>query len=168
MAKIRSLLGYSWAVLALPLVLATFFGMSKFSESLVNATGLKVSPKYVGGNPLGRPLWHDSGQWQTVIHAPAFPALIGESAEGFVQVDWLAATDKTDQEKVIGKVPPVIDEEIDYNLDGRPEFQVHLNTACRRAVLTSHSDLVIGNPEVFKFHHGWSVRVPVRNPRVPR
>ncbi len=159
MPKLKAIAGYAWAALALPVVLATFIGMPAFSEAFVKATGLRVSPKYVAGDAVGSPILHDGGLWSTVVRKPEFPALIGESAEGYVQVEWL-----NDEKSKQDLVPAVIEEEIDYTLDGQPDFGVKVDTARRQATVTPHTPLVIGRPEVYHFHRGWAVRVWVRNP----
>ena len=55
MMRLRAIAGYTWAVLTIPLVLATFVGMNFWAKSLVNATGLKISPWFTGGEASTAP-----------------------------------------------------------------------------------------------------------------
>ena len=48
MKRIRKFLVYVWALMAVPILLATFIGNNVWARKLVNFTGLKVSPLYTG------------------------------------------------------------------------------------------------------------------------
>ena len=49
MNRLKSILGYVWAILAIPIVLATFIGMDFWARGLAKATAVKISPWYTGG-----------------------------------------------------------------------------------------------------------------------
>ena len=85
MSRIKAYLAYSWAALAVPLVLVTFMGMQPLAGKLVAVTGLRVHPIYTGGE-IARTI--DHGQYQTLIHRPVFDGLIGQRNTGFVQIKW--------------------------------------------------------------------------------
>jgi hypothetical protein len=130
MKTLRAIPAYLIALSFVLVVPVSFIGLTDFARLLVNVTGLKVSPIYSGG-PVAREIPH--GAYTTRLHEPVFESLIGRSKEGFVQIDW---TPKAD-------VPPVIDEMIDYDADGRPDFRVRWDRArgvpelveCRAGVL---------------------------------
>jgi hypothetical protein len=150
MSKLKAFFGYALAALGLPVVLATFIGQGFWSQSLVDSTGLHVSPWYTG-DVVARTVVH--ADYETRIHKPVFQALIGERPEGFVQVDWAPA----------GAVPGHLSEEIDYNGDGRPDFRIELNTQTGQAVFTPLSPLAIGLRGTYRLRDAWAVRVDLKN-----
>lgn len=111
MKTLRAIPAYLIALSFVLVVPVSFIGLTDFARLLVNATGLKVSPIYSGG-PVAREIPH--GAYTTRLHEPVFESLFGRSKEGFVQIDW---TPKA-------AVPPLIDEAIDCDADGRPDFRV--------------------------------------------
>ena len=48
MSRWHALLGYAWAVMALPIILLTFTGNNFWAAKIVAGTGLKVSPGIPG------------------------------------------------------------------------------------------------------------------------
>ncbi len=152
MSKVKVFLGYALAALGLPIALATFMGLGFWSETLASATGLRVSP-WVTGDEVARTVTHDG--YETRIHKPVFMALIGERSEGFVQVDWAPP----------GRVPPLMTEDIDYNADGQPDFQVELNTQTAQATVTAYTAQVIGLQGIYRLKDAWAVRVTLKNTR---
>jgi hypothetical protein len=92
-----------------------------------------------------------------MIHYPVFARLVGESSEGFVQVDWESADGKK-------SLPPIIDQEIDCDADGAADFHVRFDTAQRSAVVTPLRPDVLGLNAVFNFSDTHrAVRVSLRN-----
>jgi len=59
---------------------------------------------------------HDA--YRTSVHRPVFDGLFGPRSDGFVQIDWRPAT----------KMPPMIQEKIDVDGDGREDFLIVLDT----------------------------------------
>jgi hypothetical protein len=151
--RIKAILGYSWAALALPLVLATFIGMNAWAHGLVSLTGVKVSPWFTGGE-VARTLAEPD--YQVLIREPVFQALIGEREEGFVQIDWVPTGEA---------LPEHIRSEIDVWPDGTPEFTVDLDTLTNEVRLEKHSPLVLGAQRVLNLGKSRAVRVGLRNPR---
>lgn len=127
---IKKYLGYTMAILALPLALATFLGMNFFSHKLVDITGIRVSPKYTGGE-IQRTIDHIG--YQTIIHQGVFPALFGESQDGFIQIDWTPAH----------ALPPVITEDIDYDNDQAADFQITYDKINNTATITPYNPKVL-------------------------
>jgi hypothetical protein len=146
MACMKSFLGYAWASLAGPLVLATFMAMPLFANRLVAVTGLHVHPLYTGG-AVARTVEH--GPYQTLIHRPVFDGLIGARSRGFVQIQW-RPTDTN--------LPEQIDESVDFDTDGTSDFQIHLNTR------TNEADLQNSDPRVLSV----AAVIPVGNARIIR
>lgn len=85
MTRLKTLLCYTWALMAIPIILATFMGMNFWAEKLVAITGLEVSPWYTGGQ-VAHTVKHN--QHHTLIHRPVFDGLIKERRKGFVQIKW--------------------------------------------------------------------------------
>ena len=150
MSKLKAFFGYSLAILALPIMLATFMGEGFWMQTLVSATGLRVSP-WTTGDDVARTV--DHGVYETRIHKPVFMALIGERSEGFVQVDWAP----------LGRVPAQVTEDIDYNADGQPDFRVELDAQTRQAKVTAYTAQVIGLQGVYRLKDAWAVRVNLKN-----
>jgi hypothetical protein len=127
---IKRYVGCTLAGLALPVVLATFLGMDYFSHKLVDVTGIKVSPKYTGGE-IQQTIDHDG--YQTKLHQSVFAALIGESQEGFIQIDW----------SPVDALPPTISEEIDYDNDGIADFRINYDKTNNTAALIPYNPKVV-------------------------
>lgn len=149
MDRVKSILGYTAAVLALFVVLATFMGNRYFSHKLVSATGIKVSPWYTGGE-IVKVVEHDT--YRTFIHRPVFDGLISERQEGFIQINWESRTG----------LPPVIRENVDYDGDNRADFIVTLNTATGDTSITGYNPAVVSVKHTYKLDKGWAVRILLR------
>jgi hypothetical protein len=146
MKKIKSLLGYIWAAAAIIIALATFLGQSYFSRTLASATGVTVNPWYSGGEVIKT---IDHGNYQTAMHRPVFDYLIGETKEGFIQINWEPAA----------ALPQIISEGFDYNNDGKEDFVVALNTTTGEATLTKSNPAILGIGKSYRLRDGWAVRV---------
>ena len=165
--KIQAALGITWAVLALPIVLVTFVGMNSLAPKLVSSTGLTISPKYSGG-PVVRTI--DHGAHLTRIHRTVFEALIGQSRTGFVQVDFVlpqpsenAPSAPGDAEASAPKLPEKIDEEIDFDGNGAPDFRITAAPASGSATVVPLGSDVVGLDETLQLEKGLAVRVKLRN-----
>lgn len=149
MKKLKSILGYLWAVGALLMTLATFFGYDYFSRTFADTTGIKVSPWYTGGEVVSV---IDHGTYRASIHRPVFDYLVGQTKEGFVQINWAPAAG----------LPGVVREGIDYDRDGREDFIVTLNTATGEVALLKNQPAVIGPGKTYRLRDGWAVRVHLK------
>ncbi|HWP97588.1 MAG TPA: hypothetical protein VN426_12150 [Syntrophomonadaceae bacterium] len=152
MSKLRAIIGYTLAALAVPLVLAVFMGQSFWMKELVAATGVKVSPWLTGGDVI-RTISHD--EYQISIHEQVFQGLLSEKKEGLVQVDWKPAKN----------LPDRIDEDIDYDGDGKNDFHIALDTKSNQAYVQSLQTGVIGLEKSYVLKDGQAVRVRIKNPR---
>ncbi len=150
MSRLKVFLGYAVAALGLPIVLATFMGQAFWMQSLVSATGWRISPWFTG-DVVAQTVSHDG--YEIRIHRPVFLALIGERPEGFVQVDFAPP----------GYVPAQVAEEIDYDGDGQTDFRLELDTKTRQARLTPYTAAVMGVRGVYRLKDAWAVRVDVKN-----
>ncbi len=150
MSKVKSIFGYAVAGLAVPLVMMTFINLNGWMQ-VIEDSGLRISP-WISGGDVAFILPHDG--YQTRIHKPVFLGLLWETGDGFVQVDWTPSEG----------APGVIDEEIDYNADGRIDFRINWNTQSGAMTLTPYSDAVLYLEGKYKLRESWSVRVRVKNP----
>ncbi len=151
MAMLRSILAHAWAVLATPIVLATFVGLSFFSYSLTLGLGLEVSPRLTGG-AVASEIPHDG--FRTVVRRPVFDGLFGQRATGFVQVEWLPVPGLS--------LPATLEDQIDYDGDGRADFGVEMDTAASRATIVPYSPRVTGIDHVYQFEQARVIRVALR------
>ena len=152
MQRTKSFLGYAWAALALPIVLGTFLGMPHWAKLLATSTGIKVSPRFSGGEIVHTNL-HEV--YETRIHRPVFDGLISERPQGFVQVDWMQRNPQV-------SLPSQIEETIDYDANGIADFRAHIDMS--RAVITIKpmAENVLGVGQTYFFEKGAVVRVQLR------
>ncbi len=146
MNRLKSIIGYAWAILAVLIAPVTFLGHGALSRTLADVTGVTVHPRYSGGEVVSR---IDHGPYSTSIHRPVFDALVGESKEGFIQMTWAPAS----------ALPERLEEPIDYNRDGRVDFAVSLNTATGEAALVKSHPTVRKPVKSYRLSDGWAVRV---------
>ena len=148
--RLQTFLGYTTAVLMMVVVLATFLGMNSFSHKLISATGLKISPWFSGGE-IVRTI--DHGSYKTLQHRAVFDALIGQRAEGFVQVDFSPSA----------ALPDKINEKIDFDLDGKIDFNLEYDVSSNSAVLTAYNPRVLSLAGCYVLKERRAVRVRLRN-----
>jgi hypothetical protein len=146
MSKLKSFTGYAWAIAAIIIAPATFFGYNYFSRTLATTTGVIVSPRVSGGEIIKTV---DHGSYKTALHRPVFDALIGQTKEGFIQINWEPAAG----------LPPIIREGFDYNHDGKEDFIITLNTTTGETTLTKNSPDVLDIGKSYRLKNGWAVRV---------
>jgi hypothetical protein len=151
--KLKSGLGYTWAVLCLVLVLATFIGLGFWEHMLTKETGIRVSPRFSGGEVRQT---IDHGFYRTVLHRLVFDGLVGERAEGFVQIDWVP------QEK--RSLPTTLEEDFDIDGDASTDITVRLDTAAGRAQLLRKAAWVLGPEPLIAADSERILRVRLRNP----
>jgi hypothetical protein len=151
MNRLKSILGYIWAIMAIPIVLSTFINNGSWAKRLAETTGVEVSPWFTGGDIAGIQIHKE---YRTEIHQPVLDGLLGERDEGFVQIDWVP------EEKGL---PPVIREEIDYNNDGSIDFSVVLNTRTNETSLKPYNDHIISVQSVLNADNKKVVRIRLKN-----
>ena len=149
MERLKSIGGYTWAVLCVLIVFAGFFFNSPLEKGLASSAGLRISARMTGGEVV-RTL--DRGAYTVAIHRPVFDGVMGERKRGFVQVNWKKVTD----------FPPMLRETLDYDGDGRDDFLVEIDTATGRGSLTPYTPSVVSLHEVYPLSQGWAVRVNLK------
>ena len=151
MTKWKTIAGYIWAGLGIPILLAGFIGQDFWGQKLFVEPGLKISARWSGGE-IVQTIDHET--YQTAIHQPVFDGLFGERSKGFVQIDWTS-----EQE-----LPELIDENIDFDRDGKEDFQVTLNTQTHEATLTPFDSraLSFSEDDVLVFENARVVRVVLK------
>jgi hypothetical protein len=146
MKKVKIIAGVTWALAGMILIIILFPFLNSFSSSAAKLPFMKINPNYSGGEAASQVV---SEGCTIVVRKPVFDWLIGERKNGFVQVDWR------------GNIPENINDSIDYNLDGIPDFLVKVDRKSLQA------QLVMFNPSVSKIKistktsYGWAVRVGV-------
>jgi hypothetical protein len=150
MSRIKALLGYLGAFATGPIVLVAIFGMPFFASQLVAVTGLHVHPRFTGGE-VARTIDHE--RYQTLVHRPIFDGLIGQRSTGFVQIRW--------QPKDVN-LPESIDEQIDFDRDGKTDFRIQLNTRTDAATLEPLDRRVVSAGEMIKVKDARILRVNLR------
>src|SRR3972149_9845335 len=143
MNKLKGFLGYTWAFLAFFITLTAYVGYDTFPRKLAAATGIVISPWFTGGE-IVRII--DHGAYRTHIHRPVFDALIGEREKGFIQLNW----------EPFAGLPPVIQEEIDYDGDNREDFLIILDTKTGNTSLTAFNTSVCPVERSYTLKKGWA------------
>jgi hypothetical protein len=146
MKKIKLISGIMWAFLCLILVLALFPGLNTISGSFARLPFMKINPNYSGGEVA----WSSKSMHYTKdIRKPVFDGLTGERRKGFVQVDWR------------GDIPDILNDTIDYDLDNKPDFRIHISKSKAKTEIEPFSNRVgkvlVSTPTSY----GWVVRVEV-------
>ena len=156
MTRLKTIVCYVWALMAVPLVLATFMGMNFWAEKLVSDTGLKVSPWCTGGEIMST-VEHE--QHKTLIYQPVFDGLIGQRRNGFFQINWTPNGNS---------LPRLIDEEFDFDSDGTRDFRIKLNTETNEVHLEAFGNNVVSLGEVLILGSERIARVALRKNRDDR
>lgn len=146
MKKLKLISGVMWAVLCLIIVLALFPGLNAISGSVARLPFMKINPNYTGGE-VARHI--ASANYSTDIRKPVFDGLIGDRRKGFVQVDWR------------GEIPEILNDTIDYDLDGKPDFRIHISKSQSKTEIEPVSSKVGKLLVTTPTSYGWVVRVEV-------
>ena len=153
MNKLQAVLGYTAASLATLLVLAVIVLMvgGGLDKMIGAATGLTLAPSIGGGEVT---MTIPPGAYEARIHRMVFDGLLGQRREGFIQVDWTP----------LANLPRSIDEEIDADADGRPDFRLTLDTAEAASRLTPYASWVLRLEGTYRRKESLAVRVELSNP----
>jgi len=147
MKKIKLISGIAWAFATLILIIVLFPGLNNVSASAARLPFMKINPNYTGGE-IARQFISEGCTLS--VRKPVFDGLIGERKNGFVQVDWR------------GALPDKINDTIDYNLDGSPDFCILINRKEFITNLVSLNPLVKKVETSTKTSYGWAVRVGLK------
>jgi hypothetical protein len=151
--RLKSVFGYAWAGLCLLVVLAMFLGLGFWERSLASGTGIHVSARFSGGEVV-RSI--DHGSYRTLLHRPVFDGLVGERAEGFVQIDWVPVENQL--------LPPTVVEDLDIDGDASIEVNVQINTASGQVRLTGKAPWVLGPEPLIVADSERILRLRLQNP----
>ena len=111
----KSVIGYTWALITVPFVLALMVSSQSIYDNTFDKMGLKVTDRISGGKVIKILPREDYSVHQ---HRPVFDGLFGDRKSGFVQIDFI--TDSS--------MPASIVEDIDYDLDGTADFNFSIDT----------------------------------------
>lgn len=126
---VLAVLSTVYMIVTVTISVQLIMGMSGLGQMLVEKTGLKVTEKFKGGR-VSKVTLHKG--YISRLHRPVFDGPFGESGKGFVQIDWF--TDDS--------LPAEINEEFDYDLDGKIDFKLKLWPEDDRAFITSYNENV--------------------------
>ena len=150
MKTIKKILGYTIAVSYPFIFILAVISYNLYSKKIVDITGLKISPWY-SGNIVLKTINHNS--YKTQIHKPVFHGFITERKSGFIQIDWV----------IINKIPDIITENIDFDFDGKIDFNIEYNTLDHKAYLHSLNNNVIGLIGIYKLEGYYAIRIKLKN-----
>lgn len=115
MQKLKSIVGYTWALLSVPFVLALLMSSQSIYQNIFETRGLKTTDRISGGK-ITQILQREN--YAVHLHRPVFDGLFTETKSGFVQVDFISQT----------ILPMIIEENIDYDLDRKVDFFFSIDT----------------------------------------
>ena len=149
MKKIKIIAGITWAILCLLLILVLFPGMNSFSASAARLPFMKINPNLSGGEVAREMV---SAGCTLQIRKPVFDGLLRERKIGFVQIDWR------------GRIPEIINDTIDFNFDGVPDFAVIIDREKPETELFPTKTEVIRIGTSTRTSYGWAIRVELTKP----
>ena len=146
--KITQILGYTWAVFAIPLAFIILGSSGAINKALFNE--VKVSDRITGGDAVSE-IKRDS--YSIHIHEMIFDGFFFERNSGFVQIDFISDTE----------LPLYIKEDIDFNFDDNPDFNISVNTFNNEYILTPLSPKVkkLSDEEVYVFKKRRTIRIEI-------
>ena len=148
MKKLRFIPAYIWAAACFILIPVTFIKNDTLAEKLALLPFMKIHPKYSGGDE--RIAYIKNGLHVSVFE-PVYSGIKGKGSDGFVQVKFAATNN----------MPPTINEAIDYDMNGDPDFKVSVNTADGATTLEKLNNRVQSIQVSSKVKDYWLVRVNV-------
>ncbi len=148
MKKLLIIIAYIWAFACVLLIPLTFMGNANFAKQLAKLPFMKINPVFSGGE-VARSF--ENNGLKVVIYKPVFAALIGESKSGFVQIKF------SDD----NQLPKLISQEIDYNNDGKTDFNININTVTGETKLKPLNGNVKSMAVSAKVKMDWIIRINI-------
>lgn len=148
MKKLLIIIAYIWAFACVLLIPLTFMGNANFAKQLAKLPFMKINPVFSGGE-VARSF--ENNGLKVVIYKPVFAALIGESKSGFVQIKF------SDD----NQLPKLISQEIDYNNDGKTDFNININTVTGETKLEPLNGNVKSMAVSAKVKMDWIIRINI-------
>ncbi|MBN1790185.1 MAG: hypothetical protein JW830_06800 [Bacteroidales bacterium] len=145
MRKILSIPAYLWAVACFLLVPVTFVKNDAFAKQLATLSFMKVHPVYSGGE-VNRTYEKDS--LLITVNKTVAVTLVGDRKQ-MVQVSFSKGK----------QLPGMIDQTIDYDLDGNSDFRVIVNTSNGETNLTPIDQTVKSLWLSSRLKEDWVIRV---------
>jgi hypothetical protein len=146
MKNLKIAAGIFWAILCLIIIIVLFPNLNSYSSGVSRLPFMKINPNFTGGEAAEQIIMESC---TLVIRKPVFDGLIRERKYGFVQLDWR------------GKLPDILCDTIDYDMDKKPDFTIRISRSEPSTVLKPL------NPKVRKIgistpaSYGWSTRVKI-------
>ena len=150
MKKFLTILGFTWAVICLLIVMMMFPGLDSCSKQLAKMPFMKINPSLSGG-AVATTIEHDS--YTVNIHEPVFAALIGESSRGFVQLDW----------NWKDSIPVPVTDTVDFNMDNEIDFIIGIDPSNENLQIVSLQHTVGEIEASARTENGWIVRIGLVN-----
>lgn len=150
MKKIKSFLGYTYAFICIPIILIGFIGMDFWGSTMVSASGVTINPRLNGGK-VTNTISHN--EYNTLIHKTVFDGLFSERKDGFVQIDWTP----------LKSLPENIEEEIDYDGDGKNDFKIVLDTKSCSGEIKAYNSNVVSLEGCYKLKDAIVARIVLKN-----
>jgi len=145
----RNFIGWLWAFLCVLLAPVMFFSFSKTPLLLANITGMKVSPRFNGGEVTQT----ITGQgYKVFVHRPVFDGLISERKDGFIQLDF----------EPDGQFPATIERDFSYTKSGIHSFRLVLDTVKLEGKLTANDTSVLAVSEPTRTRKAIILRVMLK------
>jgi hypothetical protein len=146
MKRLLTIPAYLWAIACLLIVPIAFYSNDSLAKQLAKLPFMKIHPRYSGGEVYKT---YQKDSLKITVNKPVFESLIGKSRNGFVQV--MFSAERT--------LPAEIDENIDYDDDGNPDFRVCINTATGATNITSMTPLVKSLLASSRVYDNWIIRI---------
>ncbi len=150
MKRLKITAGIIWAILGLVLIIALFPALTSLSRGLAGMPFMKINPIYSGGE-IAKQIIMPSCTMN--IRKPVFNGLLKERKHGFVQVDWR------------GKIPYLMEDTIDYDMDSRPDFYIRIDTRIPETEIRALSPWVEDVNTSTPTSYGWALRVNLKKIR---
>jgi hypothetical protein len=148
MKKLRSIPGYLWAAACFILIPITFIKNDALAEHMARLPFMKIHPKYSGGEER---ITYEKEGLHISVFEPVYSGINGKGSDGFVQVKFAG----------ISKMPATINEAIDYDQNGEPDFRVSINTTDGTTNLEKLNNRVQSIGVSSKVKDYWLIRVNV-------
>ena len=142
-----SILGYAWGVGIPLLMLVLFLGLNEWSFRFSELPFMQIHPRYSGGEVIKK---IDDGGVRYALHRLVRDGLVGERADGFLQID-VTLSDTV-------KYP--IETSFDFDMDGIQDFRLRFETPeCTSPSLESFVPEITSFEQYARTTDGWVVRL---------
>jgi len=148
MKKFIAIPAYLWAIACFLIVPVTFISNDSLASQLAKLPFMKIHPRYSGGE-INRS--YLSGGLQVTVNKPVYWSRIASGSSGFVQVAFSA----------IDSLPVTIHENIDFDFDNKPDFNVLIDTKTGTTQLKQQNLKVKSVDVSSRVKNNWVIRVNI-------